>query len=148
MTTPATRYPIGRCPTLRWPTSRTSCSTTHWTRARPAGERASSLATLVSGANDATWRLLIRERIERGFGGLLAPRLDGADAALRAELLAALTIGIVVLREKVGTRALAETDRQTLGAWVDVMAAPLLAARVERAASAEWPPPGPVDPDA
>ncbi len=91
------------------------------------GGRASGLATLVTGANDATLRVLIRERIERGISGLLAQRLDGPDAALRAELLAALITGIVLLREKIGTQALTEADRQDIGEWIDLMAAPLLA---------------------
>lgn len=92
-----------------------------------SSERASSLATLVTGADDATLRVLICDRIERGFGDVLARRLDGPDAALRAELLAALITGIVLLRQKVGTRALAEADRRILGEWVDLVAAPLLA---------------------
>jgi AcrR family transcriptional regulator len=106
-------------------------------RALDAGaERESSLATLVTGADDAALRVLIRERVESGFGDLLARRLDGPDAVLRAELLGALITGIVVLRQKVGTRALAAADREVLGAWVDLMAAPLLAAQ------------GPTDPQA
>ena len=91
-----------------------------------SGERASSLATLATGANDATLRALIRERIEGGLSGRLAKRLDGPDAALRAELFAALLTGIALLREKVGTRALSHADRAELGEWVDRMAAPLL----------------------
>lgn len=93
-----------------------------------AGERASSLATLVTGVNDAALRVLIREHIRCKLSGPLAQRLDGADAALRAELLAALITGIVVMREKVGTPALTDADRKTLGAWIDLMAAPLTAA--------------------
>lgn len=100
-----------------------------------AGERASSLATLALAANDATFRALIRQRIEGGLGAMLARRLDGADAALRGELLAAMVTGIVLLREKVGTRALTEADRRTLGAWIDLMAAPLLATPAEPTAA-------------
>jgi hypothetical protein len=85
------------------------------------------LATLVTAANDATLRVLIRERIENGFGKVLAQRLEGPDAVLRGEMIAALVTGVVLLRQKVGLSALSETDRQTLGAWVDRMAAPLLA---------------------
>ena len=91
-----------------------------------AGERGSSLATLVTAANDATLRVLIRERIENGFGKVLARRLEGPDAVLRGEMIAALVTGVVLLRQKVGLHALSEADRQTLGAWVDRMAAPLL----------------------
>jgi AcrR family transcriptional regulator len=97
-----------------------------------AGDRSSSLATLVTGVNDATFRVLIRERIESGLSGPLALRLDGhPDAVLRAELLAALITGIVLMREKVGTRALTEADRQTLRVWIDLMAAPLLASAAD-----------------
>ena len=96
-----------------------------------AGERGSSLATLVTAANDATLRVLIRERIENGFGKVLARRLEGPDAVLRGEMIAALVTGVVLLRQKVGLRALSEADRQTLGAWVDRMAAPLLSPPAE-----------------
>jgi AcrR family transcriptional regulator len=100
-----------------------------------SAERASSLATLAIAANDATFRALIRKRIEGGFGGMLARRLDGSDADLRAELLASLITGIVLLREKVGTRALTEADRRTLGAWIDLVAAPLLATPADATAA-------------
>ncbi|HEY0814031.1 MAG TPA: TetR family transcriptional regulator [Pseudonocardia sp.] len=93
-----------------------------------AGERTSSLATLVSGVDDAGLSVLIRERIESGFVALLTQRLEGPDAVVRAELLAALVTGTILLREKVKTQALAKADRQTLRTWIDVMAAPLLTA--------------------
>jgi AcrR family transcriptional regulator len=108
-----------------------------------AGERTSSLATLVSGVNDATLRVLIRERIESGFVNLLAQRLDGPDALVRAELLAALITGTILLREKVGTQALTKADRQTLRTWIDLMAAPLLTSPAD-----PTPTHGPTDPDA
>jgi AcrR family transcriptional regulator len=83
------------------------------------------LTVLVAGANDATVRDILRLRIEGAFGGALAERLDGPDAALRAELLAALLAGVGVMREKVATRALAEADRERLVAWVERLAAVL-----------------------
>ncbi len=54
-------------------------------------------------------------------------RLDGPDAALRAELTAAIITGISFLREKVGTGALSCADRETLRTYVNRMSAPLLA---------------------
>jgi AcrR family transcriptional regulator len=98
----------------------------HVLDASAASAGRASLATLATAANDATLRALIRERIEGRLSGRLARRLDGPDAAVRAELLAALLTGIALLREKVGTRALTRADRQVLGAWVDLMAAPLI----------------------
>ncbi|WP_394617237.1 TetR/AcrR family transcriptional regulator [Lentzea sp. JNUCC 0626] len=85
------------------------------------------IAALASAANDETVRAIIRERIERGFGDRLAQRLDGPDAALRAELVAAMITGIAFLYRKIGTTALTGADRATLDGWVRSMAAPLLA---------------------
>jgi AcrR family transcriptional regulator len=86
-------------------------------------------SALVSAANDDTVREIIRNRIETGFDGRLAQRLDGPDAALRAELLAALITGIAFLHRKIGTTALTNADRATLDAWIRRMTAPLLAER-------------------
>jgi AcrR family transcriptional regulator len=85
----------------------------------------------IAAANDDTVRGIFRERIESAFGARLAARLAGPDAALRAELLAALLVGISVLRGKVGTPAITNAHRDTLGAYVDRMAEPLLAAKPE-----------------
>lgn len=84
------------------------------------------LSTLVSAANDETVRAIIRSRIENGFDGHLAARLDGPDTALRAELLAALVTGIAFLHRKVETPALTTADRAALDKWVRRMTAPLL----------------------
>jgi AcrR family transcriptional regulator len=81
----------------------------------------------VTAANDETIRALIRERVDVAFGTQLAARLDEPDAALRAELFAALLTGIGFLREKVGTPALTGADRDTLGHYVDELAAALFA---------------------
>lgn len=86
----------------------------------------SDIGALVSAANDETVRAIIRDRIESGFGGRFAPRLDGPDAALRAELLAALITGTAFLYRKIGTTALTTADRATLDTWVRRMTAPLL----------------------
>ena len=84
------------------------------------------LTSLVSAANDETVRTIIRDRIDTGFGGRLAGRLDGPDPALRAELLAALVIGIGFLKGKVGTAELTKADPELLGEYVDTMVRPLL----------------------
>ncbi|PRY34910.1 TetR family transcriptional regulator [Umezawaea tangerina] len=87
-----------------------------------------SLSALVTAANDHTVRAHIRERIRNSFGDRLAPRLEGPDAELRAELLAALITGIGFLRGKIGTPAISAADHELLGYYVDLMSAPLLAA--------------------
>lgn len=90
-------------------------------------EHASSLSTLVTGASDELIRTLARERIHAAFTTQLAQRLGGDDdAALRAELLAALITGIGSLRGQIGTRAMTAVDVDTLAEYVGRMAAPLL----------------------
>jgi len=91
-----------------------------------------NLAGLVTAANDDTVRAYIREKIHDGYGTRLACRLEGPDAELRAELLAALITGIGFLRGKIRTPAVSAADHEALGYYVDLMAAPLLAARRER----------------
>ncbi|WP_063040967.1 TetR/AcrR family transcriptional regulator [Nocardia pseudovaccinii] len=86
-----------------------------------------AISRFVGAANDDTVRAILRERIDSAFGDLLADRLDGPDTALRAELLAAIIVGVSFLRDKIGTTALSSVDRATLGAYVDRLAAPLLA---------------------
>jgi AcrR family transcriptional regulator len=84
------------------------------------------LSTLVGAANDEHVREIIRERIDTAFSTLLAARLDGPDAELRAELLGAILVGVGFLRHKIGTRAMTAADHETLLAYVERMAAPLL----------------------
>lgn len=86
----------------------------------------SDISVLVTAANDETVRAILRDRIETRFDGRLAQRLDGPDAAVRAELLAALVTGIAFLRRKIETPALTNADRATIDTWVRRMAAPLL----------------------
>jgi AcrR family transcriptional regulator len=85
------------------------------------------ISRFLGAANDTTVRAILRDHIDTSFGTRLADRLDGPDAALRAELLAALITGIGFLRGKVGTRAISNADPEILGAYVDRMTAPLLA---------------------
>lgn len=84
------------------------------------------LSRLVGAANDETVRAVLRQRIESAFATRLAERLDGPDAALRAELFAAVLVGVGFLRHKVGTHAMTTADRETLVAHVNRMVAPLL----------------------
>ncbi|WP_029432970.1 TetR/AcrR family transcriptional regulator [Blastococcus sp. URHD0036] len=92
----------------------------------PAEIRASSMSTLVAGAGTELVRTIARERIHAGFTTQLAGRLDGPDAELRAELVAALLAGIASLRDQIGTRAMAGADLDVLAGYVDRMVAPLL----------------------
>jgi len=84
------------------------------------------LAALVTAANDETVRVVIRTRIETAFSTQLAARLTGPDAALRAELLAAIIVGVGFLRHKIGSKAMTTADRETIYAYVDRMVTPLL----------------------
>ncbi|SEO40537.1 TetR/AcrR family transcriptional regulator [Trujillonella endophytica] len=99
----------------------------------PAEVRASSMATLVAGAGTDVVRTIARDRIHAGYTTQLAERLGGEDAALRAELVAALITGINALRTQIGTTAIAAADIDVLATYVDRMAAALLN------------PPGPTD---
>jgi AcrR family transcriptional regulator len=92
----------------------------------PAEVRASSMSTLVAGAGTELVRSIARERIHAGYTVQLAARLDGDDAALRAELVAALITGVSNLRNRIGSRAIADADLDLLGSYVDRMVAPLL----------------------
>jgi AcrR family transcriptional regulator len=92
------------------------------------GGQMGNLATLISGANDSTVRTVLRRQIDSAFSTRLAARLDGPDAGLRAEMVAALLVGIGVLRAKVGTRELSTTDREILAAYFDRAVRPLIAA--------------------
>jgi AcrR family transcriptional regulator len=90
------------------------------------GDTSGRLSDLVAAANDTMIRKVISEQIERGFGEQLAARLEGEDREVRAELLAAVIIGIAVLREKIGTKALVSADADLLADHVDRIAAVLL----------------------
>ncbi|GAB3189464.1 TetR family transcriptional regulator [Micromonospora palomenae] len=88
-------------------------------------EESGDLAALVGAANDEHVRAVLRDRIEKSFGALAA-RLDGPDADLRAELVAAILIGVGLLRHKIGTTATSTADRETLAIYVDRMMATLI----------------------
>lgn len=88
--------------------------------------KSGDLSTLVTAANDEAVREVIKLRIETAFSAQLARRLEGPDAELRAELLASIVVGVGFLRLKIGTKAMTTADHETLIAYVDKMAAPLL----------------------
>jgi AcrR family transcriptional regulator len=92
----------------------------------PAEARASSMTALVAGASTELVRVIARDRIHAGFTTQLAGRLAGADAELRAELLAAVVAGVASLRNQIGTRAISGADLDVLAAYVGRMVAPLL----------------------
>jgi AcrR family transcriptional regulator len=91
-----------------------------------SGEHAHHLSGLLSGAQNEAIRAVVRGRIEQRYGEQLAPRLTGPDARLRAELLAAVVVGIGLLRGKIGSAALVSADRADLHRYVDALAAVLL----------------------
>lgn len=84
------------------------------------------LSTLLGASNDEMVREVIRDRIDSDFRTRLSARLDGEDTELRAELLAALVIGVGVLKQRIGTRALSAADRDKLAHWISRMAAGVL----------------------
>jgi AcrR family transcriptional regulator len=102
-------------------------------RALESAAGSNGYSTLVAVANDERIRAVIRDRIDTAFGTQLAARLDGPDAVLRAELLAALITGIGVLRGKIGTRAISAATVDDLAGYVDLMVAPLFTAAGEPA---------------
>jgi AcrR family transcriptional regulator len=91
-----------------------------------ATAKTGELSRLVGAANDDAVRAVLRHRIESAFAERLAARLDGPNAALRAELFAATLVGVGFLRHKVGTRAMSTADRDVLVEYVNRMVAPLL----------------------
>jgi AcrR family transcriptional regulator len=68
----------------------------------------------------------IREQIDTGFGEVLAARLDGQDAVLRAELVAAVLAGVALLRDRIGAHGLLDADPAALQAQVERLTAVLL----------------------
>jgi AcrR family transcriptional regulator len=91
-----------------------------------SGQQAHPMSGLLGGAQNEAIRAVVRDRIEKGYGEQLAPRLSGPDARLRAELLAAVIVGIGLLRGKIGSTALVNADRADLHRYVDALAAVLL----------------------
>ncbi|MDA0566289.1 TetR/AcrR family transcriptional regulator [Streptomonospora sp. S1-112] len=70
-------------------------------------------------------RAQLRTRICDDYLGEFARRLDGPDAALRAELLGALLLGMGVMRSLVGSPALGEASYERTRPLVDRLVAAL-----------------------
>lgn len=85
----------------------------------------SSLATLATSAHNESIRPVIRAEID-ALTGAIEARLSAPDAALRAELLVALGIGVAVMREKIGTAALATVDYEVLVDYIARMSLPVV----------------------
>lgn len=81
---------------------------------------------LVGVVDSETVNEVIREAIEDTFTTTLGDRLDGPDAALRAELVNALVIGVSILRNRIGTRELATASIDDIAYYVRLMVAPIL----------------------
>lgn len=82
------------------------------------------VALLRSSGSDVTGHLF-REALRREFIRPLAARLDGDDAEERAELVAAILLGLLVYQLVVETASDAEIDRQV------ALAAPLVQAAID-----------------
>ncbi|NLU82206.1 TetR/AcrR family transcriptional regulator [Rhodococcus sp. HNM0569] len=87
----------------------------------------STVGMLTGVVNNETMSSVVKDMVETIFTSRLAARLDGPDAALRAELLNAVVVGIALMREKIGSPAIADADVDTLADYVTRMCAPLLA---------------------
>jgi AcrR family transcriptional regulator len=90
------------------------------------------IAFLTAASHDSI-RELICDRLTTTFSEDLGSRLPGADPELRAELFAATLIGLSLMRHKIGTPALAVTDRDTLAPYVDSIGQVLFAAPATKA---------------
>jgi AcrR family transcriptional regulator len=82
------------------------------------------VALLRSSGSDATGHLF-REALRREFIRPLAARLDGDDAQERAELVAAILLGLLVYQLVVASAPAAEIDRQV------ALAAPIVQAAID-----------------
>ncbi|WP_068275854.1 TetR/AcrR family transcriptional regulator [Aldersonia kunmingensis] len=85
-----------------------------------------TLELLAGALNNETITAVIRDMIETTFTKGFGNRLPGPDAALRAELLDALLLGVVVMRQKIATPALAQADVDTIADYVTRMVRPVL----------------------
>ncbi|MCX5045427.1 TetR/AcrR family transcriptional regulator [Aldersonia sp. NBC_00410] len=76
--------------------------------------------------NNEMMTVVIRDMIESRITKGLGDRLAGPDGALRAELLNALILGVVVMRQKIATSALENADLDRIADYVTRMADPVL----------------------
>jgi hypothetical protein len=85
-------------------------------KSEPGGGNA-MLILLLSASNPVAREVLCKA-IERRYEAPLAASLDGRDNRMRAALLLAVVAGVQLLRDVVGMRALAKTDRRRLAAML------------------------------
>lgn len=90
-------------------------------------QRGDHLALLLPGASNGPLRDIVRDKINDSFGRVVASRLAGPSAQLRAELLAAVLAGVRLLRQRVGTPALAAAEHEELVAYFERLAEVLIA---------------------
>ncbi|MCH5641186.1 MULTISPECIES: TetR/AcrR family transcriptional regulator [unclassified Gordonia (in: high G+C Gram-positive bacteria)] len=81
---------------------------------------------LVGVVDSETVNDVIRDAIEKTFTETLGNRLDGPDAALKAELINALVVGISLMRHRIASREIADADVEDISRYVRLMVAPLL----------------------
>lgn len=85
------------------------------------------LLALLRSASDERAASMLREALDEGFVRPLAARMGGEDAELRAAMVAADLLGVMVAREVVRSGPLAEADPERLVALV----APVLQSRID-----------------
>jgi AcrR family transcriptional regulator len=85
------------------------------------------LLAMLRSASDETAARMLREALDEGFVRPLAARMDGADAELRAGMVAAELLGVMVAREVVRSGALSEAGPERLVAHL----APILQAHID-----------------
>ncbi|MDX6741431.1 TetR/AcrR family transcriptional regulator [Actinocorallia sp. A-T 12471] len=93
------------------------------------------LVAMLRSAGHSDVRDLLRHQLCDGYLNALSGRLDGPDAALRAELLGALLIGMGVLRSVVGSPALSDATYEQLRPLVARLSAALAAAPAVKGSS-------------
>ncbi|MFE9769821.1 TetR/AcrR family transcriptional regulator [Streptomyces sp. NPDC005808] len=79
----------------------------------------------------------LRDEITEIFSECFARRLDGPDAALRAELLSSWLLGITLMRKAIRTPALASVSDSTLLTYLRAGIDPLLSPPADPAEAAE-----------
>lgn len=82
--------------------------------ARAHGEVTPLQQALDQAAGDPDLKAVYEERLKTAILGPLTEYLDGPDARVRASMVAAVVLGLGVLRRGGGATALAEHDRQEL----------------------------------
>ena len=85
------------------------------------------LLAMLRSASDEKAAGMLREALDEGFVRPLAARMDGEDAELRAGMVAAELLGVMVAREVVGSGPLAETGPEHLVAHL----APVLQSHID-----------------